>query len=424
VPTIKKKLTTRFVASVKPAASGERDEYRDTEVRAFALRVTDRGKKSYIMDLRWPGSTAPAKRTIGDAGIMPLADARAIGREWLELVEKGIDPEAVKKQREAAEARDRAITFEAVAEDYIREGLADKRRGPKDAQEIRRELISRWRRRPVTQITRDDVLELVEAIKARGKFAMAHLILSHAKRLWRWAIHQPSKRYGITINPTREISPKIAIGKKAQRDRVLSDAELAMVWRALSQMGDPAARCLQLIMLTGARREEAARLSWKEVDLDERLITLPAARFKSGVKFAIPLADDGIALLRRLERGDHGDFVFSNDDGKTAVNGWSSFMEKLRSLVAAEAGHEPEQSWSPHDLRRTVRTNLSRLRVPREIAELAIGHVKVGLVARYDLWEAMDERREAFDKWAELLRTIITPPEPGTVVQMKRRRRA
>ena len=79
MPTIKKKLTPRFIESVKPAAAG-RDEYRDTEVRAFALRVTPNGKKSYILDLRWPGSKAPAKRTIGDAGIMSLADARQIAR--------------------------------------------------------------------------------------------------------------------------------------------------------------------------------------------------------------------------------------------------------------------------------------------------------------------------------------------------------
>ena len=419
-----KKLTPRFIASVKPAAPGTRLEIRDTETRAFALRVTDRGKKSFVMDLRWPGSKTPAKRTIGDADVMSLADARAIARGWLELVAKGVDPKAAKRQQEAEEARERAITFGAVAEDYCREHLAKLRRGAKDAQEIRRELVSRWGKRPVTQLTRDDVLQMVEEIKARGNLATAHLVLSHAKRLWRWAIHQPSTSYGITTNPTREISPKFAIGKKSQRDRVLSDGELAAAWHVLARMEDPAARCLQLITLTGMRREEAAQLSWKEVDLEERLITLPAARFKSGVKFAIPLSDDAVALLRGLERGDRGNFVFSNWGGAIAVNGWSQFMRGLRPLVAEELGHEPEESWSPHDIRRTVRTSFSRLRVPREISELAIGHVKVGLVRAYDLWEAMDERREAFDKWAELLRSIITPPQPGTVVQIKGRRSA
>ena len=424
MPAIKKKLTPRFIESVKPAPAGTRLEIRDTEVRSFALRVTDRGARSFILDLRWPGSRTPAKRTIGDAGVMTLADARTIARGWLELVEKGIDPAAVKRQHEAEEARERAITFASVAEAYIAEYLSSKRRGAKDAQEIRRELISRWGRRPVTSITRDDVLELIEATKARGKLAMAHLILSHAKRLWRWAIHQPSKRYGIVTNPTREISPQIAIGKKRQRDRVLSDVELAAAWHALAGMDDPAARCLQLIMLTGMRREEAAQLSWKEVDLEGRLITLPAARFKSGVKFAIPLSDDAVTLLRGVEHGDRGHFVFSNWGGAIAVNGWSVFMRALRARVAEELGHEPEESWSPHDIRRTVRTSFSRLRVPREIAELAIGHVRTGLIKAYDLWEAMEERREAYDKWAGLLRSIITPPKPGTVVTMKRRARS
>ena len=316
--------------------------------------------------MRWCLGRRTVKR--GNADVMPLAEARDIAREWLRLVEKGIDPEQAKKQREAEEARARATPFEAVAEDYIREWLATKKRGAKDAQEIRRERDSRWRGRPVTQITRDDIMEMVEAVKARGKLATAHLALSHAKRLWRWAIHQPSTRYGITTNPTREVSPKIAIGKKAQRDRVLSDAELAAVWRALSRLDDPAARCLRLIMLTGMRREEVAQLSWKEADLDARLITLPATRFKSGVKFAYPLADDAVAHLRGIKRGKHGDFIFSNRDGAVGVNGWSRFMEKLHPLVAKELGHEPDDGWSPHDLRpllgRTSRGSVCRARLP------------------------------------------------------------
>jgi integrase len=417
-------LSTRFVASVKPAAPGKRDEYRDTVVKNFALRVTDRGAKTYLLNMRWPGGKMTIRRRIGDAGSMPLAEARDIAREWLRLAEKGIDPEVAKKQRAAEEARARATPFEMVAEDYIAEWLSTKRRGAKDAQEIRRELVSRWRGKPVTKITRDDVLAAVEAVKARGKLATAHLILSHAKRIWRWALHQPSTRYGITDNPTREVSPMLAIGQKATRDRVLSDAELGATWRALASMDEPEARCLQLIMLTSMRRGEAEALSWKEVDLDgERLITLPAPRFKSEVKFCYPLSDDAVTLLRSIEHGRRGDYVFSNDDGVSAISSWSRFVYKLHQLIAEELGSKPDVSWSPHDIRRTVRSNLSRLRVPREIAELCIGHVKTGLVARYDVWEAMEERREAFAAWASFLKTIVTPPErEGKVVHIKRRR--
>ena len=78
-----RKLSPTFVTSRKRAAPGKRDEYRDTEVRGFALRITDRGAKSYVMNLRWPGGKMSIRRTVGDAGVMSLADARKIARDWL-----------------------------------------------------------------------------------------------------------------------------------------------------------------------------------------------------------------------------------------------------------------------------------------------------------------------------------------------------
>ena len=128
--TTQRELTTRFVASVGPAPAGKRVEIKDTLVKAFTLRVTDKGAKSYIMDLRWPASMC-IKRRIGNADIMPLAEARDIAREWLRLVEKGIDPEQVKQHRVAEEARARATPFEAR-----RRGL---HRGVARHQEARRE---------------------------------------------------------------------------------------------------------------------------------------------------------------------------------------------------------------------------------------------------------------------------------------------
>ena len=167
------------------------------------------------------------------------------------------------------------------------------------------------------------MLAVVEAIKAKGQFAMAHLTLNHAKRLWRWAIHQPSTRYGITTNPTREVSPAIAIGKKEKRDRVLTDVELATHGTPLPRGGPGSAMSTTRHAHRHAARGGGATL-WKEVDLDgERMITLTAARFKSAVGFAIPLSDDAMTLLRGIERGKSAHFVFSNDEGGTAVNGWS-----------------------------------------------------------------------------------------------------
>ena len=208
-----KKLTPRFIASVKRAAEGQRDEYRDTEVKAFALRVTEQGAKSFVMNMRWPGSKVPMRRTIGDADVMTLADARKIAREWLALVEKGIDPKEQVRREAEAEARERAITFASVAEDYIAEDLATKRRGARAAQEIRREVVSRWGDLPVTSINAGHVIELAKDLKRKSP--TGRNILSHVKSIFGWALHEHDKvhgnRYGLKDNPADSGQPEARV---------------------------------------------------------------------------------------------------------------------------------------------------------------------------------------------------------------------
>ena len=125
-------------------AEGTRSEIWDTLTPAFGVRVTDKGTKSYAVYTRWPGTNKPTRRTVGDADKMTLASARAVARDWLDAVARGVDP-AVEAQRALLEKERRAgITFRAVAESYIAEDLANKRRGKTDAREIRSELIPRW----------------------------------------------------------------------------------------------------------------------------------------------------------------------------------------------------------------------------------------------------------------------------------------
>jgi integrase len=434
VSTPKLKLTPAFVKSVKPAAGGKRDEYRDTEVRAFGLRVTDRGKRSFIMSLRWPGSKMTIKRTIGDADIMPLADARKIARSWLELAEKGIDPEQAKKQREAEEARDRAVTFAAVAEDYIAEDLADKRRRVKDVREIRRELLPVWGKRPVAQISRDDVIELIEAIKARGHTATARLVLSHIKRIFVWACHQKSTRYGPLDNPAAIVSSKRVLGPKKPRQRVLSDDELRALWRACRREGYPCGDAIRLMLLTGGRREEIAQARWRELNQHTMLLTIPPARFKSDAEHLMPLSSLAAELVQALPRHGAGDFMFTTTLGAKPINGWSKakkaidrrMLRTLRALARAR-GEDPAKvaldRWVMHDLRHVVRTRMAALRVPDNVAEMVVGHGKRGMSRIYDQHHYEPEMREAAESWAEMVRGIVAGV-PMKVVPLKRRARA
>ena len=170
-------LTDKFVRSLQPAAPGKRDQYWDTLVPRFGVRVTDKGAKSYIVYTRWPGTGKPARRALGDTGRLSLAVARQRARVWLELVEQGTDPKARERERALEEQRRRKTTFAAVAEDWLREAVVGRnparptqRKGLEVQRDVRREFVSAWGQRPINSIT---TLDLRTVIKSKAAAAPA-----------------------------------------------------------------------------------------------------------------------------------------------------------------------------------------------------------------------------------------------------------
>jgi integrase len=187
-------------------------------------------------------------------------------------------------------------------------------------------------------------------------------------------------------------------------------------------------------MLTGARLNEIAGLRWGEVDLEHKLLTIPPTRFKTGQRHDIPLSPDAVALLRALPRFRRGDALFSFDFGANPVAGFSKpkasidrrLLRTLRALARArgdDAADVKLAGWTNHDIRRTVRSRLSALRVEDRVAELVIGHQRKGIVAIYDQFQFEGEKREALTKWAALLRSIVrpAPEDKRKVVKLPRR---
>ena len=178
-------------------------------------------------------------------------------------------------------------------------------------------------------------------------------------------------------------------------------------------LGYPSGPLTRLLMLTGARLNEVAGARWQEFDMKGCLWTVPAQRFKSNATHLVPLTDAAVALLQSLPQWKQGDALFSTTGGIKPVNGFSKTKDRLDNLMAAELGARPP-SWVFHDIRRTVRTQFSRLRIPTEVAELIIGHGKKGLARVYDQHEYLDEMREALEVWAARLQAIIAaPPSNG-----------
>src|SRR5262249_48055839 len=146
----KRTLNDRIIKSIKPAKSGKRVEVWDSLVPGLGLRVTDTGAKSFVLVARYAGkSSNPARRTLGSYGALTLEQARNKAREWLALIQRGIDPAIEVERQRLAEARKRTGTFASVAQDFITEKLSKERQGD-DAERTLRRFIAAWGARPIT----------------------------------------------------------------------------------------------------------------------------------------------------------------------------------------------------------------------------------------------------------------------------------
>lgn len=431
MPGSRKKLTDTMIAALKPAQAGERIEVRDELVSGLAVRISEKGKKTFVLVARFPGSTNPTRRAIGEYPVISLATAREEARRWQLLIRRGIDPKDELERERADNARKRVNTFSTVVEDYLKDipSRQRNRHADKDAAEIRRELLdagrNKWLNRPIVEITDADIAHLISAIRDRPAPGMAYNVWGHIKAIFSWAMW-PERRqgYGLINNPTQHLQPKHFKLSKTVSTRVLTDEEIKAYWKAADATPYPLGPFYKLLLLTGQRKAEVSDARWAEFDLNNRLLwTVPEERFKSGQSHLVPLSKDVLSLLKAIERfegEESGDCLFSTTKGQKPINGFSrakaDLDKKMLEILKESDSAAKLPDWVFHDVRRTVRTRLSALRVNADVAEMVIGHGKKGLRRVYDQHEFEPEMREALEKWASALKAMVTPPDKNNVL--------
>jgi len=361
------------------------------------------------------GSTTrqPIRLLAGHFPMMSVGEIRARGRTLLRQLQDGIDPRALKRERQQAEAAERVRQFSTVAEQFIQHmARADTARAIE--LRIRRELIARWGERPITKITRADVANMVIEIVARGHREAARQTFTYARRLFRWGV----ARGLLEGAPTDYLNAKDLIGVKKPRQRLLTEHELRLIWRAAAQAAYPDGPYIQLLLLLGVRRSELGQAVWSEFDLDQALWVIPAGRMKADEAQAVPLPPRAVEILRSLPRFTSG-YVFSAR-GTRPLNDYGAVKRRFDRRIAALNGGQPIERWTPHDCRRVFRTGLSTLGVAPHVAELCLAHRQPGLARIYDLHRFEAEKRHALNAWAAHLLSIVEPV-PGRVVQLRKK---
>lgn len=413
-------ITDRTLRGLKPALTGKRTVIWDTAVPSLCVRVTDKGAASFSIMRRLRGKLI--RRTIGigwhvpfPAGQpfpFPLAEARKTARAMLLDIAHGVDPKAKQEAEREAGARAAQDTFAAIAEEFLAKHVS-KLRSRRDVEAaFRRELIPLLGKKSVTTITRRDVIRILEAVAESGRPYIARHLKAYLSKFFAWAIARDC--YGLGASPCAGIRAADIVGQTKPRQRVLTNSELKALWQASAALSYPSGPFVRLLLFTGQRLREVGHMAWTEVDIEKRLWTIPGSRMKADAPHVVTLSPAAIAILELLPRLT-GDYIFSGNDGTRPISWFSVIKDRVDLLMPDVA------DWRFHDLRRTMRTGLSALRVSDIVAELCIGHTQKGLHKTYDQHAYLDEKRQAFEAWANHVLSIVEPGAPSNVVSIAAR---
>jgi integrase len=419
MPTMK--LTQPAVDRLKPPASG-RMEYWDNQCPGFGLRVSapsrgGDGRKTWQVMYRVDGKLV--RETIGTLATFPnVAEARNLARQSLQKAQRGLNPiedrrqqkAEQERQRQAAEARARD-TLGAAIDRYL-EQYARRRMRPDYFKETKRALkvdvAAVLGSRPIGDLARREIRDLLGAIVARGRAPHASHVLAYLRAMLNWAVGEDI----IEANPAAGIpDPDPRKREDRERDRYLDDNEIRTFWRACEAIDRPFGPLFQLLLLTGARRDELAHATWDEFNLERRMWVLPRKRSKNDKEHFTHLSAPALAIIKAMPPRLIG-FLFTTTNDRTPVSGFGRARERL---AAAMPGVEP---FTLHDLRRTIATGMADLGIAEHVLDRVLNHAgrKVSGTARiYNRHEYLRERQAALDVWARHIESLIRPAASNVV---------
>jgi integrase len=376
--------------------------YWDAGIPGFGVKVTPTGRKVFLVLYRMGGAGSKLRKyTIGPYGRVTLHQARLAAQRVFAARLEGRDPAGEKREAKRRVVADRV---EELLETFITQRLSQNRSGGEIARLLRRELGKAWSGRSVHEISKRDVVEVISAIEQRGAPVAANKTLKSIKTFLRWcvgrAILDQSPAEGVPL-PAKEVA----------RDRMLDDPELAQVILAARKIGGPYGGIVELLALTGQRREEVAQLRWEELDLAQRVWGLPKSRTKNGKAHVVHLSEQSMAVLTRADR--RGPLVFSRGGNKP-------FQEFSRAKLQLDQ-LSGVSGWRLHDLRRTCVSGMARLGIAPHVADKILNHQAgtiSGVAAVYQRHEFLPERKEAVERWGAYLAQIVVKASgalPGNV---------
>lgn len=402
-------------------APKKRVEYRDQTFGEgsgqLILRHEPSGRMTWSYLYYVPGTAGKEKRPrrrlkIGRYPKVSLAAARRQAGEWAEAVERGADP--------AAERRG-GQSFDDLWTEYLERYAKRRKKSWRHDRWVAGRFIldyrahpsaPRFRDRPVAEITRREVVRLLDSIVDQGLDRSANVVKSLLSTVFNFG----ADRGWLEQSPIARLRNP---AETPARSRVLSDQEIVAFWRACRSETTIRRRCaLPLILVTAQRPGEVLTVERHELDLERALWSVPAEKTKTGQPNIVPLSPLAVLLfaealagpvserrpfLRRKPAEHRRALIYDNDI--TPIR--EAMVEALDAV----------ERWTAHDLRRTAYSGMTALGVPRiPTVEAVVNHVIPGTAGVYDRYDYLAEKTDALSRWSQHLENLAEGRRRDNVV--------
>lgn len=409
----RKRLTAVFVDKSRTPATGQ-IEFFDELLPGFGLRISYKGSKSWFLTRRLNG--VQKRFTLGRYPEISLQSAREMARKALVDISNGLDPRGTEARKGQPENFLERSSFGSLGDEFLNKYATPKLR-PRTVEgyifALKGRYTESWKERPLAEVTKRHVLDLLEGLEAQGKHATARQLLAYIRKFFSWCV----ARDLIASNPCIGVKTSLAA---IPRQRVLSLAELRLVWSAARRIGGPTGGLVKMLTLTGQRRGETAGMRWRDledIDGSRPVWRIPSTLTKNRRPHTVPLSNPAIAVIKEQQSRSRSEFVFSN--GVTALANFSGIKESIDAELAAN-GEERLAPWTMHDIRRSLVTGMNELGIATpHVIEAVVNHVsghRSGIAGVYNRATYIDERTRALSEWARL----ITADQDDNVVSWRR----
>jgi len=410
------KLTAATVDKMQP--TDRRQEIPDTLCTGLYLTVQPTGKKGWQVRYRHDG--VHRRMSLGGYPVLSLADARQRARDALAAATEGRDPAEEVKAAKAPKTEDDRDKSEVLICQYHKRHLSGLKSGAVVRRELDRHVVAAWGDREIHTISKRDVIDLMDGIADSGCVVTTNRVRAFLSKFMNWCVERD-------ILPTSPATGVKSSSKEISHDRVLTDDEVRWFRAACEAEGFPWGPLGKVLLLTGQRLNEVARMTDAEIVGD--VWHLASVRTKNARAHDVQLSEAVRAVLAGVERIDSKAGLIFTTNGTTPVSGFfkarAALARAMERIASEERGGPLEiPRWTFHDLRRTAATGMARLGIAVRVAEAVLNHVSgtdVGIVVVYRRHDYVDEKRQALDAWARRVAGLVEGT-PDNVVQIGRAR--